>query len=66
MGQLANKTGESEMLSFEKFPFTGLSKVSLNGPDHVIVVRLRATKTRTSDALARDRVNNAWRPVFIV
>lgn len=28
MGQLDNKTGESEMLSFEKFPFTGLSKVS--------------------------------------
>lgn len=28
MGQLANKTGENEMLSFEKFPFTGLSKVS--------------------------------------
>lgn len=28
MGQLANKTGESEMLSFEKFPYTGLSKVN--------------------------------------
>jgi len=28
MGQQENKTGENEMLSFEKFPFTGLSKVS--------------------------------------
>lgn len=28
MGQLQNKTGENEMLSFEKFPYTGLSKVS--------------------------------------
>lgn len=28
MGQRQNKTGENEMLSFEKFPFTGLSKVS--------------------------------------
>nr|WAK99611.1 alkaline phosphatase [Rhopalosiphum padi] len=26
MGQLQNKTGENEMLSFEKFPYTGLSK----------------------------------------
>ncbi|CAH1725913.1 unnamed protein product [Aphis gossypii] len=26
MGQQENKTGENEMLSFEKFPFTGLSK----------------------------------------
>lgn len=30
MGQLENKTGESEMLSFEKFPYTGLSKVGEN------------------------------------
>jgi len=29
MGQQQNNTGsEKEMLSFEKFPFTGLSKVS--------------------------------------
>jgi len=28
MGQMANRSGENEMLSFEKFPFTGLSKVS--------------------------------------
>lgn len=27
-GQMENKTGEDETLSFEKFPFTGLSKVS--------------------------------------
>lgn len=46
MGQLANKTGESEMLSFEKFPFTGLSKVSLNRPEHIM---------RISDARPRPR-----------
>jgi len=28
-GQLQNTTGESEHLSFEQFPFTGISKVRL-------------------------------------
>jgi alkaline phosphatase len=27
MGQMNNRTGENEMLSFEEFPHTGLSKV---------------------------------------
>jgi len=29
-GQLKNTSGESDHLSFEKFPFTGLSKVTSN------------------------------------
>lgn len=53
MSELKNESGTEQHLSFDKFPFSGLSKVS---NDKLIILFYYAKLINNNDALRRPRV----------